>query len=331
VSSTVAGWLAALLLPAPAAAQFTLYACGITSKDYVVGAKLPPSGLFAKTAQEAWRHVGFNHPLISAVDFDPADPSVLYLAAGNGLLRVSDHGERWKILTGSDVTELMDVAVDPHAPRTIYFGHTAGIQVTHDGGATWGDSGAALHRRFTAAIRVDRSRRGVLVAGGEEGVFRSQDGGQSWRLSGAAGIQVRRIEQSPHDACWWLAATEGGGLFRSADCGATFESAGNLGVGRNLHDIAFDPADPDRVAVAGWGVGIAVSDDQGKTWGLRNSGLPSTSLWSVVFDPAHPGRMYASVHEEALFVSTDYGRTWTKDGLEGSAIFRMKFVPEMRR
>ena len=72
-----------------------------------------------------------------------------------------------------------------------------------------------------------------------------------------------------------MAATQGGGLFVSTDCGVTFESAGNLGVGRNLYDIAFDPTAPNRIAVAGWGVGVAVSEDLGKTWQLRNAGLPS--------------------------------------------------------
>ncbi|HTP24225.1 MAG TPA: hypothetical protein VMK12_01025, partial [Anaeromyxobacteraceae bacterium] len=105
------------------------------------------------------------------------------------------------------------------------------------------------------------------------------------------------------------------------------ESSGNLGVGRNLHDIAFDPVDPNRVAVAGWGIGVVLSEDRGRTWQPRT---PGPSTWSVIFDPAHPGRMYTSLHEDALYLSTDYGRTWSKDGLEGSAIFRMKFVPEAR-
>ena len=65
-----------------------------------------------------------------------------------------------------------------------------------------------------------------------------------------------------------------------------------------------------------------------KTWQLRNAGLPSNNVWSVAFDPAKPGRVYAGVHEEALYVSQDYGKTWTPDGLEGSRVFRMKFVPE---
>ena len=87
----------------------------------------------------------------------------------------------------------------------------------------------------------------------------------------------------------------------------------------------------ERIAVAGWGIGVAISDDRGKTWQDRNAGLPGTAVWSVAFDPAHPGRVYASVHEEALYVSQDYGRTWTKDGLEGSRVYRMRFVPEAPR
>ena len=175
--------------------------------------------------------------------------------------------------------------------------------MTHDAGATWNDASAGLHRKYTQAIRVDSRRAGFLLAGNEEGIFRSEDGGQSWKPAGAAGYQVLRIEQSPHDPCFWLAGTQGGGLFVSTDCGVTFESNGNLGVGRNISDIAFDPGSPNRLSVAGWGIGVALSEDRGKTWQFRNAGLPSTSVWSVAFDPARPGRIYASVHEEALYVS----------------------------
>jgi photosystem II stability/assembly factor-like uncharacterized protein len=318
-------------LPLPAFAQYTLYACGSSSKDYVVGAKLPASGIFVRPTDGEWRHAGFNHPVINAFDFDSRDPSVVYAAAGNGLLRVSENGERWKILTGSDVTELLDVAVDRNRPGTIYFAHTAGIQVSHDGGATWHDASAGLRRKYTAALRVDSRRAGVLLAGTEQGIFRSDDGGASWKLAGAAGIQVLHIEQSPHDPCFWIASTEGSGLFASRDCGATFESAGNLGVGRNLYDLAFDPAAPSRIAVAGWGVGIAVSEDGGKSWQTRTAGLPSTNVWSVAFDPANTGRLLAGVHEDAVYVSNDVGKTWRKEGLAGSSIFRMKFVPEVAK
>jgi hypothetical protein len=325
-------WLLILaVLPLPVTAQYTLYVAMATTKNYVVGQPLLPSGIFLKSTGGQWRHAGYNHPFITAVDYSSSDPSTLYASAGNGLLRITGNGERWKILTGSEVTELRDVAVDQNSPGTIYFSHTVGIAVTHDGGATWQDISSGLKRKYTEAIRVDRRRSGVLLAGTEQGVFRSEDGGKSWKLSGAAGFQVMHIEQSPHDACFWLASTQGGGLFASRDCGVSFESNGNLGVGQDIYDIAFDPGVPNRIAVAGWGCGVVLSKDGGKTWLARNSGLPRTDVWSVVFDPAKRDRLYASVQEEALFVSDDAGETWIKDGLEGSMVLRMKFVPDPAR
>jgi photosystem II stability/assembly factor-like uncharacterized protein len=302
----------------------------VTSKDYVVGAKLPPSGIFIKPPAGAWKHAGYNHPFVNAVDFDPRDPSVVYAAAGNGLIRLSNGGERWKILTGNDVTELMDVSVDPQS-GDIYFTHTRGIRVSRDHGATWSELSAGLRRKYTQAIRADRRGGGVVVAGNEEGVFRSADGGRSWKAAGAAGLQVTRVEQSPHDPCHWLTGTQGGGLFVSRDCGASFESNGNLAVGRTVSDLAYDPGSPSRVAVASWGIGVAVSEDLGKTWQVRNGGLPGTSVWSVAFDPDVAGRIYASVHEAALYVSPDHGRTWSKSGLEGSRVHRMRFVPDAKQ
>ena len=321
-------WLLLLVASSlPLAAQYSLYSCMSITKEYVVGAKLAPSGLFLRSATGEWRHLGYNHPFVFALDYDPRDPATLYLAAGNGLIQASDHGRKWKILTGSDVTELRDVAVDRNAPGTIYFAHCAGIRATHDAGRTWQEISAGLHRKYTEAIRVDRERSGVLLAGTEEGIFRSEDDGTTWRLAGAAAFQTMHIEQSPKDSCYWLATTQGGGLFASKDCGRSFENQGNLGVGRNLYDIAFDPANPDRIAVAGWGFGVSISEDRGRTWQFRNSGLPNTDVWSVTFDPAKPGRLYASVHEEAIYVSADGGVSWAKDGAEGSVATRMKFVP----
>jgi photosystem II stability/assembly factor-like uncharacterized protein len=194
--------------------------------------------------------------------------------------------------------------------------------VSRDRGTTWTDG---LRHKYAEAIRADSN---ALIAGTEDGLWRSTDQGATWRRAGAAGFQIMHIEQSPHEPCLWLAGTQGGGLFRSDDCGVTFENSGIVGVGRNLYDIAFDPTNPARIALAGFSFGVAVSEDSGRTWTFRNQGLPIADTWSVVFDPARSGRLYASVHEEALYVSDNAGRNWTRDGLEGSIVYRMKFVPE---
>lgn len=76
------------------------------------------------------------------------------------------------------------------------------------------------------------------------------------------------------------------------------------------------------------GEGVLISEDGGKTWLTRGRPLPNPDIWSVVFDPAKAGRLFASVHEEAVYVSDDAGLTWMRDGLEGSIVNRMKFLPE---
>ncbi len=317
--------LTLLLLPCPAAAQSTLYACLASTKEYYVGAKLAPSGLFFKAPDGEWKHAGYNHPFLTGLAYDPADPSILYASAGNALIRISEHGEKWKFLTGSDVTELRDVAVD--SKGTLYFAYSHGIRVSRDHGVTWQELSGGLHRKYTETLRVDRQQANVLLAGGEEGIFRSEDAGATWRITGAGGFQITRIEQSPHEACTWLATTQKGGLYGSSDCGKTFESIGRVGVDRTLYDIAFDPTDAKRVAVAGWGPGVVVSEDGGKTWQSRNVGLPRPEVISLVFDPMHSGRMYASINEDALYVSNDAGKNWSKEGLESSAVYRLRFVP----
>jgi hypothetical protein len=317
-------WLLLLFVPS-LWAQYRFFACASITKSYVVGAKLPPSGLFLALPGGGWDHLGFNHPFIVALDYD--DRGVFYLAGGNGLIRATDGGRTWKILTGPEVTELRDLAVDRSGGGAIYFAHTAGIRVSRDHGATWSNADNGIPRKYTEAVRVDRAHAGRVVAGTETGVFYSADGGNSWVRAGAAGFQVMHIEQSPHDACFWLAVTQQGGAFASRDCGRSFENLGSIGVDRNLYDVAFDPMRAGRIALAGWGPGVVVTEDGGKTWQPRSAGLPRPDVLSVAFDPAKPGRLYCGVSEEAIYVSDDSGGTWRRDGMEGAMVRRMVFVP----
>lgn len=305
--------LAALAMPAPA--QPVLYGCGSFSGDYVVGAKLPVSGLFRKLPDGQWQHLGYNNPFLSGA---VSDGSNLYLAAGNGVIRLS--GESWRVLTGNDITEVREIDA---APGALYYAYAHGIRVSHDGGETWQELAGGLRRKYTEAIRADRAHAGVILAGTEQGVFRTEDSGKTWKLAGAAGLQVMRIEPSPHDSCRWLAATEQGGLFASSDCGKTFESAGRIGVGQNIYDLAFDPSKPGRIALGIWGTGVVVSEDDGKTWAKRKL---SPDITTLTFDPGHAGRLYAAVHDDGVYVSDDAGVTWRKDGLDGGHIQRLRFV-----
>ena len=326
-------WILLLTLAASAAGQtqHALHACTVNAKAWVVGARLGGSGLLKLAPKTGWEQLGFVHPMILAADYDRRDPSTLYIAAGNGLIRATQGGRKWRITTGWDVTELRDVSVDPNSPGTVYFSHTAGIHKTTDGGDTWKPADSGIRAKYCESLQVDRARAGRVIAGTVDGIFLTEDGGGSWRRTGAEGIQVRRVAQSPHRPNEWLAGTQAAGLLRSLDSGLTWEAVGDVAVDRNLYDIAFDPSNSNRIALAGWSTGVLVSEDNGKTWERRSLGLPRWDIWSVAFDPDHPGRLYANVHEEALYVSEDAGKTWRKAGLDGAIVYRLQFFPEAVR
>ena len=308
-----------------AQAEHRLHALGVTTKGWVVGAPLLPGGVFIRQSSGQWVNAGYRHPLLTALAWFPDAPGTLYVAAGDGVIRIDAAG-RWRVLTDETVTELQDISAG--SGGVLAFGHTAGFRLSEDRGRTWREISGGLPRRYGKAIRIDRTNSRKIVVGTENGLYVSTDGGRSWQPAGAAGFQAMRIEQSPHDASFWLAATQKGGVFRSTDGGLTFEATPrDPAAGRNLYDIAFDPADARRIAVCGWGPGVLVSEDGGLTWNARNQGLPRPDVWSVAFDPDKPGRLYAGVHEEALYVSEDAGKTWRVEGLPGSIVLKMAFVP----
>src|SRR6266496_976329 len=102
MSRAISGALLLLMASTLAFPDPLLYACASFTKEYVVGAKLPPSGLFRRTEDAKWRHAGFNHPFVFAFEADPADPATLFIAAGNGLIRAVHQAEQWTTLTASD-------------------------------------------------------------------------------------------------------------------------------------------------------------------------------------------------------------------------------------
>jgi photosystem II stability/assembly factor-like uncharacterized protein len=107
--------------------------------------------------------------------------------------------------------------------------------------------------------------------------------------------------------------------------------------GWSIYHMAMDTRrDPARIYAAGahwaWGPFVARSDDMGKTWDSRSTGLgfPQEggafeavmnnkvgSVWQVTpGHPSEPGVVYAGTQPAGLFRSEDWGETWSSvDGL----------------
>lgn len=124
------------------------------------------------------------------------------------------------------------------------------------------------------------------------------------------------------------AASEWGGLFKSADGGNTWEHlAGHAPT--VTWEVAVDPRDPRRVYATSFYdgrvaslAGINVSEDGGETWTHPPTASPppgfcdevfvaedEPSAYGIAFDPANPDRVFIGTYC-GLAVSEDAGRTW---------------------
>ena len=282
--------------------EATMYATMIYTKGYVVGASLASSGLFRHETDTTWTHLGHVNPRVKALTYDPAHPDTLFIAASNGALRSYDGGQSWRITTDWRVTEVMDVDLDPQNPQRVYIGTLA-----------------------TLPDLIESQDR--VLAGTNDGIYVSTDGARTWTRTGGAGWEILDLQQSRSAPDLWLAATYQHGILRSQDNGQSWARVGPEATrDKSIHGVTIDPHDADRMAMAGWDMGVYVSDDGGEQWAARNDGLPTDDFYEIIFDANVPGRLWAATLEQGLYRSDDLGRTWTYDGLYGTLIFDLSFV-----
>jgi len=151
------------------------------------------------------------------------------------------------------------------------------------------------------------------------------------QLSSNSG-EVRDFLQT--DTNTLFAATQGGGIYKSTNSGATWarqsglsepyiwrlaghsenplllyaatskglckSSDGGLSWSQKTFDevraVAVDPSDQNHVLLGVRGAGIFASSDGGNSFSLSNSGLDSLDVTAIAFDPLHPGVVYTGLY-----------------------------------
>ena len=202
-----------------------------------------------------WQNMGLKKSEhIGRVAIDPRDSKAVYVAAegplwgpggDRGLYKTTDGGKNWKaVLTISENTGVVDVAIDPANPDIVY--------------------AAAYQRRRHVFTLID--------GGPESAIYKSTDAGATWNKlkSGLPTVDMGRIglAVSPVDASVVYATIEAadgkGGIFRSRDKGATWERQNEFDVGAMYYArVVADPKNVDRIFIMN--VSLRESLDGGKT------------------------------------------------------------------
>ncbi|GAA4843061.1 exo-alpha-sialidase [Kitasatospora terrestris] len=158
---------------------------------------------------------------------------------------------------------------------------------------------------------------GVVYAGTQPAaLFRSTDGGESFELvdalwdhpqraewdAGFGGQGMHTIVTDPRDPRALTVAVSTGGVYRSADGGASWAPS-NTGIraeflpdeypefGQCVHKVAADGGDPDRLYLQNHG-GVYRSEDGGRSWTSIADDLPASFGFGLAAHPRTAGTAY---------------------------------------
>jgi photosystem II stability/assembly factor-like uncharacterized protein len=261
----------------------------------------------------------------------PSAPATVYLGTRGGVFASSNGGASWHNAglpaagsLGSIDPRVVSIAVDPHAPATVFAARTmwenGGLRQelfkTTNGGQSWRTLNIAAQRVMVSPTEPAT----VYAIGGSllgtNRLFRSTDGGGSWRPvdTGLAATHFFGVAFDPTVATVYAAT--GLGVLKSTDGGSSWQRETEALSRQEATAVAVDPSNP-QILYAGVDGGVIKSIDGGTSWRVVNAVLGShgRDRWygqvsSFVVDPAEPQTVYATTICAGIFKSVDGGRTW---------------------
>lgn len=281
----------------------------------------PTLGLHvSKLPAPEWKNAGWPGFAVraAAVSVAAGTPKIL-LGGQSGVLRPFTNPTGWQLLTTWRLTDILDVKVDPNAPRRIFAATASGIYRSEDNGREWKARNDGLPNSFVSCLLFDAKQSDRILAGTEEGLFESVDNGDHWRLLAFPGVAIRALLREPESwpGIFWV-GTEYHGLYESFDGGETFE----------VVDMERDSV--SVYALAGGGAHVPIYAGVFEQ-GLYRASSPGEN-WMHVEDTEKLGTIlcilpleeqriiFVGTHQKGVMKSEDSGRTWQSFGLTGAPV-----------
>jgi photosystem II stability/assembly factor-like uncharacterized protein len=161
------------------------------------------------------------------------------------------------------------------------------------------------------------SAKNLFLGTSDGHVFGSHDAGEHWELLGRIGehrddvIMSMVVDERSSNTIYatsWTLTSHGGGVYRSADAGHTWQLIGL--EGRVVRAVAQSASNPE-VLVAGATDGVYRSEDSGNQW-VRISPEKHEDLRnfdSIAIDPHDPNIIYAGTYH-LPWKTVDGGKNW---------------------
>lgn len=166
----------------------------------------------------------------------------------------------------------------------------------------------------------------IFFAAVGSGLARAKHNGTAgWALdTPLKGADIRCLAVDPQNPAAIFAGTQGQGVLRSTDMGATWHPAGLSG--QIVKSLAVSPHDPDTIYAGTKPAYMFVSHDGGGTWGELEGfrRVPGRWWWfspaespnkayvqSITLSPQDPAVLLAGIEFGAVVRTSDGGKTWS--------------------
>jgi len=215
------------------------------------------------------------------------------------------------------IDNVYELRIAPSDPKRLYMAASGTVFASADRGASWKRTGLRrvamdgndAFRTSGEKLAIDPANPDVVVLGTQkDGLWLTSDAGKTWRRD-ATVPRTERITGIAFDGSKTIyAASASGGVFRSADAGASFAA------------VPGGPAKGVRHGVVRDGVYYAVSAE-GRLWRYAKGAWKDFSpayaaeavYQSLAFDPHRAGRLVAATETAQVYVSPDLGETWQSE------------------
>lgn len=279
-----------------------------------------------------------------------ANPDEVYASTDVlGLLKSNNGGRSWQqtgISRRGFPWQGTPLAVDPFSPAKVYFGNQCSegpcVRVSSNAGTTWQSITLTLPITLTGwtgdvfAVKPDPAVRGRLLAGATfyppgfdwtavrrplGGIYASDDYGEHWTQMTTT-QPISGVVEFAYDAVdpkLVSAGTEGTGLWKSADGGATWQpvTVSSDPATRYVWSVAANPRVGNAIWVGVWGGGsqpavsnVFTSTDAGANWAPVTWPGKSGGFRTMVFAPTRSPALYVGTEGGGLYRTPDDGQTW---------------------
>jgi photosystem II stability/assembly factor-like uncharacterized protein len=270
---------------------------------------------------------GTNMGRLTCINYDPKNPSILYLcAADGGIWKSTNGGAMWSPKFDREPTlSTGSIAIDPANTNVLYvatsdpFGYgvpfwggtySVGVMKSINGGNTWAATGlnwTVSQNRVIRHLAMDPSNPNILLAATSAGLYRTDNGGATWTQILPASTYDVEFQQN-NGAIVYATTNQ---VMKSTNAGASFTALNATCPGAR-YNIQIAHSNPNVLYTLCTNATVQKSGNAGATWTATTA--PGVTLYGyydnvIAVSPVDDKVVYVAGFD--MRRTTDGGNTWS--------------------